>query len=69
MKGEETGTRDLKEALHAYEKKLLLDVLAENCYNISKSARIMGISRQNLQHKIKRYHIAVEHRTAGSSHG
>ena len=31
MKGEETGTRDLKEALHAYEKKLLLDVLAENC--------------------------------------
>ena len=62
MKGEETGTRDLKEALHAYEKKLLLDVLAENCYNISKSARILGISRQNLQHKIK-------HRTAGSSHG
>ena len=52
MKGEETGTRDLKEALHAYEKKLLLDVLAENCYNISKSARILGISRQNLQHKI-----------------
>lgn len=69
MKGEETGTRDLKEALHAYEKELLLDVLAENCYNISKSARILGISRQNLQHKIKFHHIAVEHRLAGGSQG
>lgn len=69
MKGEETGTRDLKEALHAYEKELLLDVLAENCYNISKSARILGISRQNLQHKIKLCHIAVKHHLAGGSQG
>ena len=57
MKGEETGTRDLKEALHAYEKQILVDVLDENSYNISKSARVLGISRQNLQHKIKLYHI------------
>ena len=35
MKGKETGTRGLKEALHAYDKKLLLDALTENCYNIS----------------------------------
>ena len=68
MKGKETGTRGLKEALHAYEKKLLLDALTENCYNISKSARVLGISRQNLQHKIKLYHIPVEHQSANGRH-
>lgn len=69
MKGEETGTHDLKEALHAYEKQILLDVLDENGYNISKSARVLGISRQNLQHKIKLHHIAVAHGMAGDRHG
>lgn len=61
MKGEETGTRDLKQAMHAYEKQILVDVLDENSYNISKSARVLGISRQNLQHKIKLYHIISPH--------
>lgn len=69
MNGGETKTRDLKEALHAYEKEILLTVLHENCYNISKSARVLGISRQNLQHKIKRHHIAVAHGSAGGAQG
>lgn len=51
---------NLKNILHNYEKKILAEVLVENDFNISKSARYLGISRQNLQHKIKLYSIKVD---------
>ncbi|MEF9918362.1 MAG: sigma 54-interacting transcriptional regulator [Eubacterium sp.] len=49
--------QNLKSTLGYIEKQILCDVLNTNDYNISKSARELGISRQNLQYKIKLYHI------------
>jgi arginine utilization regulatory protein len=46
-------TRSLKEA----EKNEIAIVLTSTGGNISKSARLLGMSRQNLQHKIKKYKI------------
>jgi arginine utilization regulatory protein len=45
--------RSLKEA----EKNEIAIVLTSTDGNISKSARLLGMSRQNLQHKIKKYNI------------
>ena len=49
-------TKKLKEA----EKKEVVQTLLSTRGNISKSARILGMSRQNLQHKIKRYNILLK---------
>ena len=43
------------EALERFEREYILKVLEMNRWNISKSARFMGISRRWLQEKIKRY--------------
>jgi len=43
------------EALERFEREYILKVLEMNRWNISKSARCMGISRRWLQEKIKRY--------------
>lgn len=45
--------------LQGMERKTICTVLAENHGNISKSARILRLSRQNLQYRIKRYGIDV----------
>ncbi len=37
------------------------ETLASTHWNISESARLLGISRQNLQYRIKKYNIKVEH--------
>ena len=39
------------------EKQILNEVLTNNDFNISKSAKELGISRQNLQYKLKVYQI------------
>ncbi|MEG0378416.1 MAG: sigma 54-interacting transcriptional regulator, partial [Eubacterium sp.] len=51
------GNRNLKATLAYIEKEILLEVLTTNDYNISKSARELGISRQNLHYKLKLYQI------------
>lgn len=48
---------ELKEMMNKIEKTILLESLEENDFNISKSAKKLGISRQNLQYKIRLYKI------------
>jgi len=61
--GSRTGESDqpprspLARSLQEAEKKEIAFVLTSTGGNISKSARLLGMSRQNLQHKIKRYNI------------
>lgn len=42
------------------ERRTICGILRKNDGNISKSARALGMSRQNLQYRIKRYKIDVE---------
>lgn len=41
--------------LEDIEKKIILEKLEKNQYNISRAAKELGIKRQTLQHKIKKY--------------
>lgn len=49
--------RNLKEAREAFEKDFILKRLAENNWNISRTAEILEIERSNLHRKIKAYGI------------
>ncbi|MEA4804541.1 sigma 54-interacting transcriptional regulator [Acetobacterium wieringae] len=49
--------KNLKNTLNKIEKQMIIDVLQGNDQNISKSARDLGISRQNLQYKIRLHGI------------
>ena len=55
--GEEAG---LEAVLSNVERGLLADALQKNKGNISKAARQLGISRQNLQHRMKRNELDLE---------
>jgi len=46
----------LKETVKAYEKKLITETLHE-CGNISKAAEKLGLTRQNLNNKMKEYQL------------
>jgi arginine utilization regulatory protein len=50
----------LNGAVRSTERQRLLKVRSENDGNISKTARFLGISRQNLQYRIKRIGIDVQ---------
>jgi len=52
-----SDNKNLKETLHRIERQMILDVLKVNDNNISKSSRELGISRQNLQYKIRLHNI------------
>jgi arginine utilization regulatory protein len=47
----------LKEKLSCIEKQLIVDAFNVSDKNVSKTARHLGLSRQNLQHKLKYYDI------------
>ncbi len=49
--------QNLKEAREAFEKDFILKKLAENNWNISRTAEILDIERSNLHRKIKAYGI------------
>ncbi|GAB6087959.1 sigma-54 interaction domain-containing protein [Alkaliphilus crotonatoxidans] len=49
------GTIGLDEALEALEQKMIESALEKNKGNISRAAKELGIKRQTLQHKIKKY--------------
>lgn len=51
------GGQDLKGILHEIELDLVQKALKNNGYNITKTARSLGMSRQNLQQRIKRLSI------------
>jgi len=52
-----TDDKNLKATLHRIERQMILDILKLNDNNISKSSRELGISRQNLQYKIRLHNI------------
>jgi transcriptional regulator of acetoin/glycerol metabolism len=49
-----------KIARHQFEKEYLTSALAEHSANISQTAEAIGITRRNLQIKIKQLHIDIE---------
>lgn len=52
--------KNLKTILNKIERQMIVDVLKSNDNNISKSSRELGISRQNLQYKIRLHQIQWE---------
>ncbi|MFY9140153.1 MAG: sigma 54-interacting transcriptional regulator [Thermacetogeniaceae bacterium] len=47
----------LKHKIDSTEKDLIVKILSETQGNVSKTARILGISRQSLQYRLKKYNI------------
>src|SRR5579875_224625 len=47
----------LKEQLEQFEKSYIKEVLKKNDYNISRSAKLLGLSRQSLQYRMKKLMI------------
>lgn len=50
---------DLQSIMDAYENKVLRESLAHYGYNISKTADALGLRRQSLQYRIKKYGIVI----------
>ena len=44
--------------LEEMERKLILETLQQTNYNVTQSAKILGISRRTLQNKFKKYQIS-----------
>ncbi len=55
--GEQKRNYALKRKLDNTEKELIKKILGETRGNVSKTARILGISRQSLQYRLKKYDI------------
>lgn len=55
-----TTNKPLKELLYMYERKIIIDMLKDNNYNISATANILGIPRQTLYYKFKKLNIEIE---------
>ena len=51
------GKFDLENYMSKIEKDIIEKILKRNNYNVSKTARELSISRQNLQYKIKIHKI------------
>lgn len=52
--------RTLKEDLAEVDKKKIEDTLRRTSGNVSKSAAILGVSRETLHNKIRKYHVEVQ---------
>ncbi|QAT40261.1 sigma 54-interacting transcriptional regulator [Clostridium sp. JN-9] len=52
-----TYNSSLYEYINEIEKKIIINMLEQNGNNITVTAKKLGLSRQNLQHKIKKYCI------------
>ncbi len=55
--GYDPSAQSLDEYLRICEEQILRRCMAENEGNISAAARQLGIKRQTLQHKLKKYRI------------
>lgn len=49
------GPRDLKSRMAQYEKQYIKRVIQENNNNVSRAAKELGISRQSLQYRMRKY--------------
>ncbi len=50
-------TVPLKDQMELFERSYIEHVLKKNDFNISKSANLLGLSRQSLQYRMKKLHI------------
>ena len=55
-----SSNRTLKEDIEQVDKKKIETILKNNSGNVSKSAAILGISRETLHNKIRKYNINVQ---------
>ena len=53
-------TIPLKDQLEQFEASYIKHVLKKNDYNISKSAKLLGLSLQSLQYRMKKLHIETK---------
>lgn len=51
----ERGWKDLKSFVEAVEKEAIINVLKDSNGNLNKTAKKLGLSRQNLDYKLKKY--------------
>lgn len=51
------NNNNLNDLLNKYEREIIIKHLKEFDYNITKTASSLGISRQNLQYRIKKHNI------------
>jgi DNA-binding NtrC family response regulator len=51
------NSRNLKSAVEELERKLIRDALQETGNNQQQAARLLGLSRQGLINKMKRYSL------------
>jgi len=56
---EATGDGSLRELIDRYEERLVREALERNDNNVSATARVLGLSRQMLHEKIKKYGIVT----------
>lgn len=56
---ERAGSPSSDRTIHSIKRDMLIKKLEENSGNISKTARLLGISRQNLQYRIKQNNIDI----------
>ncbi len=56
----EIKDKGMDDYLADLEKKIILDALEKNDFNISKAAKMLKIKRQTLQHKIKKYEVLIK---------
>lgn len=49
----------LEEYIDEIEKSIIEKTLRQNSYNITKTSKMLKISRQNLQYKIKKYNLGI----------
>ncbi|MGB4504290.1 MAG: helix-turn-helix domain-containing protein, partial [Syntrophaceticus sp.] len=54
----EISDNDLKSFVESVEKEAILNVLKKNNGNINETAKKLGLSRQNLDYKMKKYRIS-----------
>ncbi len=67
---DEQKTMTLEDTVQQAGQRYLQQILAEHGGNVSQTAKAMGISRQNLQYRMKKYHVkGTEEPEKGSFHG
>ena len=50
----------LSEARDEFERQMIIEKLAENGYNVSRTAGVLGLYPGNLHNKIKKYGIEIK---------
>jgi len=56
----------LQQQMAKYERDYVLHLLAQNHGNVSATARLLGVSRQSLQYRLRKWRTVPTHREGGS---